>query len=369
MRARSKLTSAAVSALVLTASLTAAGPASASPTPCPGSTAGHCYALTEFGVLYNGNPVWLNAVGTDLTVPCIMVGNAAAEFINYEMWMSTNNNVAGSDYWVEEGVKAGKLYVAPGQPSGWMWFWEDNRPNGGNNGHYISAGTMGRTNVTFRWLGNGGWNVYRAGSVVGTSTANGDWAGGAETGSENTSSSIALNAYSDNFQYADTGWNWHGISPNLDVGSIGNVGLTAQSSSGSAVGAALHVWTPGACGTAVQLPTGAPLSPAAAPTALKTIASGVSAEMGEAKPTGISYAASTRKAVDGLLNTSTTGDSSVYIIEMHGHFVSPDTPPGHVPPTGNTLTVTVSAATGQVTDWGIDNSTPNIASLGATSIL
>lgn len=49
---------------------------------------------------------------------------------------------------------------------------------------------------------------------------------------------------------------------------------------------------------------------------------------------------------------------------MQGHFTAADVPPGHQAPTGDTLVVTVSAATGKVTDWSIRNSGSDISSLG-----
>ncbi|WP_280759353.1 hypothetical protein [Prescottella agglutinans] len=86
---------------------------------CPGATDGngHCYAIASFGT---SSPVWMDGLSADLKVDCLAVGNPNTDFINYEMWMLTNRNVANSKTWIEQGMTAGTLASA-GNPVGFMW--------------------------------------------------------------------------------------------------------------------------------------------------------------------------------------------------------------------------------------------------------
>ena len=373
---RARFTAFAALSFAAASVLWAAPGASANISGCPGGYNGHCYGITGFGGHWGQAPVWLNAVGTDLTANCLEIGNPSNDFVNYEMWMDTGDNVAGSNWWVEEGLKDGKLYVAPGQPSGFMWFWEDHRPvdGAGANGHYISGGTWGTTNVSFYWQGNGNWNVYRGGSLIGESTHNADWAGGAQTGTEITSGSVAMSAESDNFQYADPSWHWHGVAP-AGPSFTDAIGLNGISTNGSITGSFTEIWSARSCVQGPARPAvaatvgGTPLPAAQAPAALKSIGSMVSQQMKEQSPQSAKYIATTRSQTDRLLNEKTTGDSDVYLIQMQGHFTAADVPPGRQAPTGDTLIVTVSAATGKVTDWSIRNSGPDISSLGKAARL
>jgi len=56
---------------------------------------------------------------------------------------------------------------------------------------------------------------------------------------------------------------------------------------------------------------------------------------------------------------------------MHGHFTGSDldVPPDEKVPTGNTMAVVVSAATGLITDLGITNHVPALSTLGTPTKL
>ena len=70
-----------------------------------------------------------------------------------------------------------------------------------------------------------------------------------------------------------------------------------------------------------------------------------------------------------MLDTATTGDNAVYVIRMAGHFKNKKAGPHGGTPTGTTMTVTVSAATGQITDWGLTDSPTDLSPLGPVTKL
>lgn len=368
---------AAVSAFA--ALMAAMGVASASPAAALTSCSGgeyigsdgvyHCYLISVFGPRFGGSAYPLNEIAADLRVPCIDVGDVNNSELNFELWMDTNDNT-GAGTWVEEGLQAG---LTQGVSAGWHWFWADDRPNGGGyHGHYISGGTTADTQVYFTWLGHGNWNVSRAGTVIGESTYNGDWAEGGQVGAESTTDAMALEGYAYNFEYADPNWAWHPAPGSLFYQYDGALygGITTNGSTPGYSG--VNAFAGNCPSTAtIAAPRATPLSAAAAPSALRAIGLAQAQASGESKPSSISFVSTTRAQADKALNTSTTGDSAVYVIKMTGHFTAHNAgvpAKGHVP-TGTTMTVTVSAATGQVTDWGITDSAPDLSPAGHATAL
>ena len=375
-RLRARLAAlAAFAALVTATGVGSASPAAALTSCSGGEYSGadglyHCYEIAVFGPRFGGAAYPLNEIAADLHAPCLKVGDVNNSELNFELWMDTNDNI-GAGTWVEEGLQAG---VSEGLPAGWHWFWADNRPNGGGyHGHYISGGTTTDTQVYFKWLGNGNWNVYRAGSYIGESTFNGDWAEGGQVGAESTTNTLALQARAYNFEYADPNWTWHPAPESLFDAYHGPL-YGGLSSDGSTPGySGMMAWG-GNCSSAtttIAAPAAKPLSAAAAPSALRAIALSQAQMSGEPNPGSISFVSTTRAQADKILNTATTGDDAVYVIKMTGHFTAKNAglaAKGRVP-TGTTMTVTVSAATGQVTDWGITDSAPDLSPAGHATAL
>jgi hypothetical protein len=112
---------------------------------------------------------------------------------------------------------------------------------------------------------------------------------------------------------------------------------------------------------------------------IKSLVMTDAARMGDSTPTDISYSAPvTRNAAnaasgDGAIIGGADGTASGYILVVaHGHFTGYDalTPAGdNYYPTGTVMTMVVNATTGEVTDGGIQNSTPDISAIGPVTAI
>ncbi|MFE0463831.1 hypothetical protein ACFW1A_31710 [Kitasatospora sp. NPDC058965] len=356
---------AAGTTLITSTVVLAASPASAV-AGCPTADgASHCYARGAFGPLAGQGPVWMDAIGTDLEVDCLSVGNRSTDFADYEMWMTTNNNYDAYDFWVEEGMTAGTLYAAPGAPQGFVWYWADSRPNGGGyNEHYVrDASTGNYTNVSFYFVqGTGDWNVFLGGSQIGTSAGVGAYAGSAANGVEVTTRDTTIVGNSANWQYRQNNvWNW---APAAWQNTSGNL------LSGWTNGPSVHAQT-NSCSSHNLAPQSAPAPQAATPQRLSEIATQFAALAGDTHATNRRYVKTTRKAANALNGAQVAADGQSYLIQLDGKFTVPSakTPKGQNAPTGTELSITVDAATGRVTDWGVSASSSGLEKLGAVSQL
>jgi hypothetical protein len=336
----------------------------------------HCYALTEYGASLGGYAP-TNGTSIDLEADCLTVSNANTDFIDWEVWNDTNDDMGQGNYWVEAGMTAGTVVDGNGTHVGFQWFWADNRPNGGGyNEHYVGgASTHIYTNVSIYWQGNANWDVYINNSYVGTSADNGANGWGGNAGMESTTTSARIRASLNNYQYADPNWNWIGVNPNLQFyGSSGWVNGSTQA--GSSIGA----WTTVSNGcprtAAAQLDaagrfSGSPMTASSAGSSLRTLATRVSADNGEKNPRGLSYLLTTRKQAAALMNTSVASDGPAYVVTLQGSFTGAHAhvPAGHARPTGGNMTVVVDANTGQITDMGITDAAPALSRVGTPTAL
>jgi len=111
---------------------------------------------------------------------------------------------------------------------------------------------------------------------------------------------------------------------------------------------------------------------------IKSLVMTDAAATGDSTPTDISYSPPvTRNAAnaasgDGAVIGGSYGSASGYILVVaHGNFTATDAaiPNGAPVPTGTVMMLVVDATTGQVTDSGIENTTPDLSTLGpVTSI-
>jgi hypothetical protein len=311
--------------------------------------------------------VWLNAVGSDLEVGCLSVGDRINDLVNYEMWMSTNNNYDATHYWVEAGMTAGTLYSAPGQPRGFLWFWADSRPGGGYSEHNLGNASVGTyTNVSFYWVsGTGNWDVYLGGNYVGTSTNNGAYAGGSQNGLEVTTANTTDIGNTANWQYQSPQGTWYWVTGEQFINTN-----TSGLLSGYANNQAVHAQTASCSSPYTTTTTPATPQPVTSAT-LKAVAERFATVAGDVHPSTIRYVKTTRQAANKLVGTKVNADQPVYMIQMTGTFAVPaaKVPTGGSAPKGTTLTVTVDAATGQVDDWGIDSTMHNLSALGTVAAL
>ena len=164
-----------ITALVLLASgVQLATSATAHAATCQPTVASHCYSLSW---IHAG----MDAVGADLDVACLAVGDESTDFVTHEMWMDTNSQ-PGTTTWIEIGRIDGAAAGAP--DTGLRWFWGDYRGTWDQwNQHVIDdASVNDRENVSIYYAGNSNWYLLQGGSFIGTSAANGTSGTGAQVG-------------------------------------------------------------------------------------------------------------------------------------------------------------------------------------------
>jgi hypothetical protein len=164
----------------------------------------HCYATTELVVK---PPEGFDGAYATLRTNCMAVPRPKHAFIDNEIWV-----VSGA-YWVETGITIGSAAIGGFYPSA-VWFWVDERPNGGGyHEHYGEAVTLRASrSVAIRYAGPGPtWKV--TGGISGTSTDSiGAPADFLEGGIESTSfrnttfGSISQAGYWDPQNSAHDGW-------------------------------------------------------------------------------------------------------------------------------------------------------------------
>jgi hypothetical protein len=84
---------------------------------------------------------------------------------------------------------------------------------------------------------------------------------------------------------------------------------------------------------------------------------------------GAKFVTSTRKRAAALMDTELATDEPVYVLQLSGKFVGDHAhvPQGNPRPTGDTMIVVVSVATGKVVDMSISDHSPNLSALGVVS--
>ncbi|HEX3618589.1 MAG TPA: hypothetical protein VHU61_18730 [Solirubrobacteraceae bacterium] len=106
---------------------------------------------------------------------------------------------------------------------------------------------------------------------------------------------------------------------------------------------------------------------------IKSLVLSGAAAMGDSTPTDISYSALTTR--NGALAASGSGASmggaygsasGYFVVVAHGEFTAYDAPipNGAKIPTGTVMTLVVDAATGEVTDSGVQHGSPDLSTLG-----
>lgn len=112
-------------------------------------------------------------------------------------------------------------------------------------------------------------------------------------------------------------------------------------------------------------------SPSLSSSQIKSIAMGFSAGFGDPNPGLIEHVESSRsEAVLASSGDSVSDNREVFLIVAKGNFVDDNAPrpPGAPAPSGSVLTLTVDAQSGELTDFGIQQSVPDLASLGPVTV-
>lgn len=104
---------------------------------------------------------------------------------------------------------------------------------------------------------------------------------------------------------------------------------------------------------------------------IKQMALEFAATMGDPNPTAIEYAHGRREQVVFAFSEDEVPDNTeVDAIVIHGQFVAKNAPvpPGESPPSGSVVILVVNAVTGEMTDFGIQQKTPNLSAFGLVHI-
>jgi hypothetical protein len=118
--------------------------------------------------------------------------------------------------------------------------------------------------------------------------------------------------------------------------------------------------------------SGATVSPVSV-SQIKSIALDIAKANGDAQPSSIEMSAQTTREQANWVSSrddipaKSGGTDISYLVVEHGHFAVANSEglPGSPTPTGTVLTLVINARTGHVTDFGVQNTTPHLASLGA----
>jgi hypothetical protein len=110
---------------------------------------------------------------------------------------------------------------------------------------------------------------------------------------------------------------------------------------------------------------------------IKSLVTTDAAEAGDNTPTDISYSALvTRNQANAVSSGAWIGPpygsaTGFYLVVAHGNFTATDAPipNGVAVPTGTVMTLVVNATTGEVTDSGIGNTTPDMSTLGPVTTI
>jgi hypothetical protein len=280
------------------------------------------------------------------------------------LWLSTNANMNPPYSWIEIGMISGTLRDGT---QGFMWFWGEQDGSGIFGNHFIGWAATGRSdNASIYYEGSGLWTLFKGGHNIWSLTGNGNAGWDVQTGAEVTTTAMTDNGTSNNFQYRDSrGWHWVPANPYITPNAYGLFAFGANTGyfNVSTGCGGKRTGQPAAAPPAAPIPS----SPAGAARALAAIAQRAAAASHQPAPARISYVKTTRRRAEQFLSHATVNDNqAVYVVELTGHFTHSGPPRSGAQPAGRTMTLTVDAATGQVTDTTISpaRSIP-LAGLGA----
>ncbi len=321
-----------------------------------------------------------------------------------DMWLVDNQTKPGTPYWIEAGIEVGQ----PGGGANYPEFvWADLRPL---DGHYYThfdttdavAYDRQYFDQIYRDASNPAFWYVQVGPKVGTADDNTMVPNLIRTGTEMdfTLSGDACDGHT-SLEYMDEDFNW---STSWHDSSHGNA-QTAESEPPYVAWITQNVWSrdwsPDNSEYALCWGTDSPTSPAsstatttttspASSTATSTTSSSSSAsstpltegqitqiaqkwaaQMGDSTPSSIKHVESPREqAVFALSDDDVPFTQNVDAIVMTGQFVDnyAPLPYGAVAPSGSVLEIIIDATTGQLTDLGLTNQAPDLASLGLGSV-
>jgi hypothetical protein len=306
------------------------------------------------------------------------------------------------DNWIESGILVGTicLYRPDHDPCSSQnlsapyrvprYYWSDQRYNDGYNTHVDvnandyppKAPSVLNTyhNDYIEYSNSTTWTV-QDGPYSGTSNSNPLKPNELQTGTESTTQGTAYACNGQTgLQWLDTSGGWHNDwsgaqpysdnPPFVDNYSAGKwhdwAGFTKTECYGNA--------SPVAGGSALQGNDYSSSQLSSTPMSesqIKTIALAYAAGFGDPNPTSIEHVESPRNQAVLLASDDSVPDQSDSIlIAEQGSFIGANAPrpPGAPAPTGSVLTLVIDRYTGQLSDFGLRDSVPNLASRGQVTV-
>lgn len=350
-----KLATIAAVGLLAAALTLPAGSAAADGPEC--NVYSHCYGTASYPT--GGN---IDGVAVDLWTDCLHLDTPNSDFATHEMWMWTNAS-PGTMTWLEGGYQRG--IAAGGNNETWFqWFWAEYTGSAFYSHHIQYASVADWKQLWFAHYGDDTWGIYLGGSYAGQTAQHATAGTYVQVGGETTEPEVYSHGKSRYLQ-------WHGWGASSWTGaSTGIATATSGVYSASASGAGMEQTSLKKICSPAPLRATAPEAKAPSTQDLKDVAVKVAAQYGEASPTGIEVVSTTRMAAQRAVGAGdkVESDQKSYLVQLRGAFVG-HAPQGKKVPRGNTMTLTVDAATGVVTDLSLSTAHRDLAKLGSVKQL
>lgn len=344
------LASAGVLAFALTAP--SAAPALADGPEC--DLYSHCYGMAHYP-----DGVGIEGLAVDLWTDCLHLDTPLSDVATHETWMWTN---AATWSWVEGGYIRG--IVAGGDTETFFrWFWGEYTGTTFYT-HFIQwAAVADWKQLWFSRYTHHRWGVYLSGSFKGQTAQTASSGTYVQVGAETTEPQVYSHGKSRNLWWLKHGASsWAAGSNPVPAGTSGVYSVTASGPSMEQTSLQNSCSpAPAAAKPAAKSPTDADL---------QKLAIKVAGMHGEKSPKGLTVVKSTRGAAQKLVGggAKVDSDQAVLVLQLAGEFVG-RAPSGAKLPRGNTMTVTVDAKTGEVTDMSLGVDRKDLGKLGTAKSL
>lgn len=318
----------------------------------------HCYGIIDYN---SGN---IDSVGLELWTDCLHLLTPLTDMATHEVWMFTNASPPGIT-WIEGGYIRG--IVAGGDSQTFFrWFWAE-YTGSTYYSHFIQWASVAQwNNLTFARLGTNKWGIYiggLGGTLTGETAQTATLGTHVQVGAETTEPKVYSHGKSRYLLWHAPGLPyWSAPSSGTPLVTSG-VYSVSQSSNTMEQTSLQNMCTPSPAALAkpsVKVPTDKDL---------KALAEKIATASGETAPTDIKVVPSTRGAAQRQIGGGKVdSDQAVQVIQMSGSFVG-RAPKGAKIPRGTTMTITVDAKTGEVTDTSLGTQRTDLAKLGAVKPL
>lgn len=322
----------------------------------------HCYGIANYST---GE---FSAVGQELWTDCLVLDTPLSDVATHEMWVWTNApHTSEMVPFIEAGyVKGG---IAGGDTAtSFRWFWAEWTGTAFSS-HYISAAPiLNWINFSFYRQSNNTWKVYANSVERGTTVQQASAGTYLQTGGETTEPQVYSHGKSRYLQWysiPNNAWTWgNGAMPT----ATSNVYTVRVNESERMEQTSLQKL----CDPLPGGPTGLGLPNGPSEQDIKELSTQFANLNGEKTLDTIEMVRTKRQAAQKQIRGGTVdSDQDVYLVQLAGSFTGDmiPRPPRSKAPRGNTITLAIDGATGEVTDWSLSNERRDLRPLGAVETL